>query len=203
VLAVTARSHWPTAWPIVAHGTPPWSNGQCLQACVASLLGADVSKVPDPQISYDADPDWHDHYNARLEKATGHRLDFLPASTCPPRNANQLWIAGLHEDEGGGHALLARGHFVIHDPAGIYRGNVPMDRLVDGMLVVPVKRLVPMFSLHGRGYRRSFPSITLFVPRMADGMSSRTCSPFCDRFHRLTHKAMRRQRITTPARGHS
>jgi hypothetical protein len=125
-----------------------WSNGQCLQACVASLLNADVSKVPDPQVSYDADDAWHDHYNARLERATGHQLDFLPASTCPPRNANQLWIAGFEEDDGGGHAVLARGHFIIHDPAGIYRGNVPMDRLVDGMLVVPTKRVLPRF----RGY---------------------------------------------------
>lgn len=128
-----------------------WSNGHCLQACVASLLNADVSKVPDPQISYDAGPDWHAHYNARLEKATGHRLDFLPASTCPPTNNNRLWIAGFAEDEGG-HAVLARGYFIIHDPAGIHRGNVPMNRLVDGMLVVPAKRIVPRLSLHGRGY---------------------------------------------------
>jgi len=99
-----------------------------------------------------ADGDWHDHYNARLAKATGYRLDFLPASTCPPRDANRLWIAGFEEDDGGGHAVLARGHFIIHDPAGIYRGNVPMDRLVDGMLVVPTRRVVPVFSPHGRGY---------------------------------------------------
>jgi hypothetical protein len=129
-----------------------WSNGQCLQACVASLLGADVSKVPDPTISYDAEPDWHAHFNARLEKATGYRLDFLPASTFPPKDANRLWIAGFEEEEGGGHAVLARGHFIIHDPAGLYRGNVPMDRLVDGMLVVAARRIVPVFSLHGRGY---------------------------------------------------
>jgi hypothetical protein len=127
-----------------------WSNGQCLQACIGSLLNADVRKVPDPQISYDAGDDWHDHYNARLEKATGSRIDFLPASTCPPKNANQLWIAGFEEDDGGGHAVIARGHFIVHDPAGLHHGNVPMDRLVDGMIVRLARRVVPVFSMHGR-----------------------------------------------------
>jgi hypothetical protein len=129
-----------------------WSNGQCLQACIGSLLNADVRKVPDPEISYDAEPDWHAHYNARLAKATGCRLDFLPASTCPPRDANRLWIAGFEEDDGGGHAVICRGHFIVHDPAGLYRGNVPMDRLVDGMVITPARRVIPIFSPHGRGY---------------------------------------------------
>jgi hypothetical protein len=104
------------------------------------------------EISYDAEPDWHAHYNARLAKATGCRLDFLPASTCPPRDANRLWIAGFEEDDGGGHAVICRGHFIVHDPAGLYRGNVPMDRLVDGMVITPARRVIPIFSPHGRGY---------------------------------------------------
>jgi len=129
-----------------------WTGGQCLQACIGSVLNADVRKVPDPEISYDAGDDWHDHYNARLAKATGHRLDFLPPTVCPPKGANRLWIAGFEEDDGGGHAVICRGHFIVHDPAGLHRGNVRMDRLVDGMLVVPTRRVVPVFSPHGRGY---------------------------------------------------
>jgi hypothetical protein len=131
-----------------------WSGGQCLQACVASLLNTTPERVPDPGGSYKAEPrDWHGHYNDLLTKATGHRLEFLPPSLCPPRNPNQLWIAGIHEHgDRDGHAVLARAHFVIHDPADIYTGRpVPMDRLTDGMLVTPTRRIVPMFSPRGSG----------------------------------------------------
>jgi hypothetical protein len=128
-----------------------WSDGQCLQACIASILGADVARIPDPTASYNAKADWHEHYNTRLAKATGFRLSFLPPSLCPPRN-NALWIAGIREEEGDAHAVIARGHHVVHDSAGIYTGcHVPMDRLADGMLVVPTRRVVPVLSPLGRG----------------------------------------------------
>lgn len=131
-----------------------WGGGNCLWACIASLLNAEVSKIPDPVSSYDADPDWHDHYNTRLEKATGHRLEFLPASLCPPRNPNQLWIAGIHErGDRDGHAVVARGAFVVHDPSGLYRGSLPLDRITDGMVVVPTKRVIPVLSPMGSGYK--------------------------------------------------
>jgi hypothetical protein len=126
-----------------------WASGQCLQGAVASLLGCDVSKVPNPEVSYNAKADWHDHYNERLAKATGYRLEFLEPHCCPPRNPNQLWIAGIHEpgDEDG-HAVVARGAYCFHDPAGIYQGGLPMHRVTAGFLVRPTRRAVPVFSPH-------------------------------------------------------
>jgi hypothetical protein len=130
-----------------------WGGGNCLKGCIASLLNASIANVPDPESSYAAKDDWHDHYNKRLEKATGHRLDFLPASLCPPRDPNRLWIAGIHEYEGDSHPVVARGHYVIHDPSGLYQGSLPLDRIAAGMLVVPTRRVVPVLSPLGNGYR--------------------------------------------------
>jgi hypothetical protein len=129
-----------------------WGGGNCLKGCIASLLNADIAKVPDPDSSYKAEADWHDHYNKRLEKATGHRLDFLPASLCPPRDPTRVWIAGLHESDGDGHAVVARGAFVVHDPSRIYRGSLPLDRISAGMLVVPTRRVVPVVNPAGTAW---------------------------------------------------
>jgi hypothetical protein len=159
----SGNGRWKDSLNSDSWGAPPrghqllrraWSNGQCLQACIASLLGADVTKVPNPEASYDAArDDWHDHYNTQLEQATGHRLDFIPASLCPPKNPNQLWVAGVREpDEEAGHAVVARGAYVVHDPAGIYRGSLPLNLVVDGMIVTPTKRLAPILSPRGSGY---------------------------------------------------
>jgi hypothetical protein len=129
-----------------------WTNANCLRCSIASLLGADIAKVPDPQVSYDAEDDWSDHYNARLAKI-GCRLDFLPATMCPPRNPNALWICGLKEDDGTAHALVARGNYVYFDPANIHLGQLRMDRVTDGMILSPTRRVIPVFSPHGRhGY---------------------------------------------------
>lgn len=129
-----------------------WTNANCLRCSIASLLGADIAKVPDPQVSYDAEDDWSGHYNARLAKI-GYRLDFLPATMCPPRNLNALWICGLKEDDGTAHALVARGNYVYFDPANIHLGQLRMDRVTDGMILSPTRRVIPVFALHGRhGY---------------------------------------------------
>src|SRR5512132_3186055 len=75
-----------------------------------------------------------------------------PADRLPAEESNQLWIATVREDGDADHCVVSRDYFVVHDPTGIYQGSLPMDRLVDGLLVVPTRRVVPVFSLHGRGY---------------------------------------------------
>jgi hypothetical protein len=124
-----------------------WSNGQSLQASIASILGADLAKVPNPEISYAARDDWHDHYSERLRAATGYVLEVLPEHAFPPRNPSQIWIAGIHEGSNrDGHAVVAKGRYVIHDPAGIYLGSLPMDRVTVGMVLRSTqRRAVPAF----------------------------------------------------------
>ena len=85
---------------------------------------------------------------------TGYRLEQLPAHACPPRSAHQLWIATIDErPDPSDHCVVARNGFVVHDPSGTYQGSLPMDRIVDGLIVAPTRRVIPVFSPHGRhGY---------------------------------------------------
>jgi hypothetical protein len=41
----------------------------------------------------------------------------------------------------------------VHDPSGLYRGSLPLDRITDGMVVVPTKRVIPVLSPMGSGYK--------------------------------------------------
>jgi len=95
---------------------------------------------------------WFERYDKRLQEATGHRLEPLPAHACPPRRPTQLWIAIIAEDGPSNHAVVARQAFVVHDPAGDYMGILPRDRLAGGLLVVPTRRVIPVFSPHRSGY---------------------------------------------------
>jgi hypothetical protein len=71
-----------------------------------------------------------------------------------PASKSQPLIAGIHElGDRDGHAVVAKGGLVFHDPAGIYMGRLPLDRLTDGMLVVPTQRVLPALSPLGTSYR--------------------------------------------------
>lgn len=108
--------------------------------------------MPNPEISYAARDDWHSHYNERLTEAIGHRLKFLPAHARPPRN-HTFWIAGIHEPgDRDGHAVVAQGAFVLHDPANIYRGSLPLNLVTAGMIVQPTWRAVKALSPLGSSY---------------------------------------------------
>jgi hypothetical protein len=103
--------------------------------------------VPDPSVEFNEGLDgWLERYDKRLQTATGYRLEVLPAHACPPRNPNQLWIACIHmPDDPADHVVVARDHYVVHDPLGEFMGLVPMRRLVDGMVVASTRRAVPVF----------------------------------------------------------
>jgi hypothetical protein len=131
-----------------------WGGGNCLRGCIASILGAEISRIPEPADDWPEEAQgWLDRYSRRLAKQIGYRLDQLPPTVCPPKNPNQLWIATIREDGDADHCVVSRGYFVVHDPSGTYQGNVPMDRLVDGLIVAPATRRIPVFALNGRhGY---------------------------------------------------
>jgi hypothetical protein len=125
-----------------------WTGGNCLRAAVASILGADIAAVPEPVFDGRG---WLARFDEQLREQTGYRLEPWPASVCPPRDPNQVWIATIREDGPADHCVVARGHFVIHDSLGEYTGRVPMDRLRDGLLVVPARCAVPNLSPLGSG----------------------------------------------------
>jgi hypothetical protein len=128
-----------------------WRGGNCLAACIGSLLGVDIATVPDPTtVEYRQSGDWLAAYNKRLAEQLGQRLEELPVVCCPP-DQTSLWIAGI-ETESDPHVVCARGWGIIFDPAGLYSGMVPSDRLIQGFALRPTKRLVPYVSLSGNGY---------------------------------------------------
>jgi len=126
-----------------------WGGGNCLKGCIASILGAEISRVPDPADDWSTEAQgWLSRYSERLARETGFRLEKLPPTVCPPRNPNQLWIATIREDGDADHCVVSRDYFVVHDPSGTYQGSLPWNRLVDGLLIVPIRRAIPVL----RGY---------------------------------------------------
>ncbi len=129
-----------------------WSSGNCLKGCIASVLGAPIERVPDPTREFNEGLDgWLERYDARLQKDVGYRLEVIPAHACPPRNRSQLWLACIRMDGPADHVVVARNNCVVFDPLGEFMGLLPMRRLVDGMIVTPAQRVIPVFSPHRCG----------------------------------------------------
>lgn len=137
-------------WGRSLGGGVRWTGTNCLRASIANLLGAtDLEKVPDPtELFASHGDDWLDAYSDEVATATGYRIVEEPAVVCPDnRNAGRRWIAAIYEpDQAANHAIVARGAFVLHDPAGLY-GAIPRDRVMFGMRLVPTGRVVPVFRL--------------------------------------------------------
>jgi hypothetical protein len=125
-----------------------WKGGNCLKACIATMLGTrEIMGVPDPTIEYCERDDWLGPYNDRLSKACGVRLESHEPRACPPRGRG-LWIAGIElEGELFSHAVVCREHFVWHDPGGFVRGQLDLRSLVKGFTLARTQLLVPNFSL--------------------------------------------------------
>jgi hypothetical protein len=58
----------------------------------------------------------------------------------------------MRREEPGARAHVARAALVVHDPSGLYQGSLPMQRIVDGLLVQATRRVVPALGSHGRGF---------------------------------------------------
>ena len=140
------------SWGRSSGGGVRWTGTNCLRACLANLLGATKhDRVPDPTPLFTSSGEaWLRDYSDQLAKQTGYRIVEEPPVVClDNRNAGRRWIAAIYEpDQAANHAIVARGAFVLHDPAGIY-GAIPRDRVMFGLRVVPTRRAVPVLSLRG------------------------------------------------------
>lgn len=97
---------------------PPDERGDCLGACLASILGVPLDSV---RVGHSDDPDWHwwDAAHAALEP---HGYELLQAH--PPVYAWGYWIASVPSKNLGNypdgspvlHVLVMRGWEVAHDP---------------------------------------------------------------------------------------
>ena len=137
-------------WGKSLGGGVRWTGTNCLRASLANLLGAaKLERVPDPTPLFTSSGEnWLRDYSDQLAKQTGYRLEEEPPVVClDNRNAGRRWIAAIYEpDQAANHAIVARGAFVLHDPAGLY-GAIPRDRVMFGMRLVPTRRTVPVVSL--------------------------------------------------------
>ena len=50
------------------------------------------------------------------------------------------------------HVVCARGHGIVHDSLGEFRGLLPMEKVIDGYVVRPPRRAVKTLSPLGVGY---------------------------------------------------
>jgi hypothetical protein len=131
-----------------------WAGGNCLKACIASVLNAPIERVPDPSVEYNEGPGgWFERYDKRLQAETGFRLDRRPKSVCPPKNPCQLWVAAISmPDDDADHVVVARGYYTVFDPLGEFIGSLPWDRIIDGMIVQPTRHTVKVLSPLGSRY---------------------------------------------------
>jgi hypothetical protein len=95
----------------------------CFRACVGTYLDLgdeaadDIAALPR---SLEYSVEGLEAFNAELERRFGVRLRQLQR---PPFDEQQLWVAAIRTGEGKGHALLARGSTVLHDPVVDGRGR--------------------------------------------------------------------------------
>jgi len=110
-------------------------KGNCLRACVATILQADrIEQVPDP---WDHFEPGHlggrgfdiNGWNDELERQTGYGVRMVSFSECPPggRLNTRDWIAIMHTSvsEHETHAVLCRGATLLYDPGNVFRAYQP------------------------------------------------------------------------------
>jgi hypothetical protein len=93
--------------------------GNCLAACIASLLECAIEDVPQPTAEEHADPYWT-AYNARLDAwlaARGlYRLRIYGDADVEAIPAGAYWIASGLSPRDKHHATVWRGGELAHDP---------------------------------------------------------------------------------------
>lgn len=124
---------------------PPEERGDCMAACIASVL--EVLLVTLPCLHSDGD-DWWDRIQGAVA-AHGHGLVFVHDTFLP--TADVYWLAAvpslnLKREDGSalGHMIVMRGAVVAHDPslgrryaAGTHLTDL---LLIEGYVLVPLAK---------------------------------------------------------------
>jgi hypothetical protein len=124
------------SWGRRQGGQALWTDGNCLKACIATLLQWKIESVPDPTEDF-VHEDWLERFDKRLATTCGVRLEKIPRGGCPPAD-RRPWIAVV--DAGSvNHAVLVRNGLIYHDPNGHELNGlpVPSDRLLFGLRLEP------------------------------------------------------------------
>jgi hypothetical protein len=115
------------------HDLPPEERGDCVGACLASLLAQPLSAIS----NYHGD-DWWNQLQAEVGKF-GYWIAHLQSGHGWPRG---LWVAVVPSlnFEGSTHVIVCRGSKVVHDPAPTNRREVGarVENVIEMWALVPL-----------------------------------------------------------------
>lgn len=145
--SAAARAHvsrWHTQAVVGGNDEPPARRGDCVRACITSLLGLPLEAAENIQGA-----NWWRRWQEFVAEH-GFSLCRVFVQAEPPAS---LWIAivpSLSLD--ANHALVARGYQLVHDP-GIRRRYTQdeFDALWRGLVISEGWVLVPLDPTAGRG----------------------------------------------------
>lgn len=136
---------WLTQTKVGGGAVPPEERGDCVPACLASILG-----VPLTAIENCHGDGWWNRLRGEVHRF-GYDLGILDTRSEPPMDA--YWVATLPslnlgpEPDGkpAAHCVVARGYTLIHDPSLGKRYNDQAwadawnaDRIEEGWVLVPL-----------------------------------------------------------------
>lgn len=141
---MSAASRWHTQSILGGGNVPPQERGDCVRACITSILGLPLDAIENVH-----GENWWDRLNAETAKH-GYVLALLWMDFAPP---DGYWIASVPslslpaEPDGSEalHAVVCKGYELVHDPAMKLRYSADdwtrawNDRkVVEGWVLVPV-----------------------------------------------------------------
>lgn len=118
------RDRWHTQTILGGGNLPPEKRGDCVRACITSILGLPIDAIEN--IHGD---EWWDRLQAEVARH-GYTLAILDVEMDPP---NCYWIASLPslnlppKPDGSQtlHCVVARGYELVHDPSIVKPGYTP------------------------------------------------------------------------------
>lgn len=137
-------SRWLTQTKRGGGHVPPEERGDCVPACIASILGLPLDAIANTH--GDA---WWDRLNAEVAKH-GYCLAQLDMAMAPPDGYWMPQVPSLNlpaEPDGGiaYHCLVARGYELVHDPSlgkryddATWTAAWNEDRIAEGWALVPL-----------------------------------------------------------------
>jgi len=92
-------------------------NGNCLQACLATLLKIDINKIPDFDINNDGEGKWMKSFSNWLDKEFNKIFFlFILNSELIFLLKDSLYILLIDSNSKNKHAVIARKNTIIFDP---------------------------------------------------------------------------------------
>ena len=97
-------------------------TGNCLAACIASILEVPLEEVPSPEKNISAQEDWDEYFIKLLKYLRKHGLGLI-SITENPGVADHLKIKGYkigifsNKNSNVRHAVVMLGNRVVHDPS--------------------------------------------------------------------------------------